>query len=44
MYADELDIKYLKLNIEDHDTVQIKMAFPNAYEFIDKAFSDEGTY
>lgn len=33
-----LNVNYLKVNIEDHDAVQIRMAFPNAYSFIENAF------
>ena len=35
-----MNIKYLKINIEDHDSVQIKMGFPVAYNFIDTAFNE----
>jgi hypothetical protein len=33
-----IKVEYMRINIEDHDTVQIKMSFPLAYNFIDSAF------
>lgn len=37
---DSLNIRYMRINIEDYDTVQIKMSFPLVYEFIESAFLD----
>jgi len=33
-----IKVEYMRINIEDQDSVQIKMSFPLAYNFIDSAF------
>jgi hypothetical protein len=35
-----VSVSYLRVNIEDHDTVQIKMSFPLIYHFLVKAFEE----
>lgn len=35
-----IKVEYLRINIEDSDTVQIKMSFPLAYHFIASAFEE----
>ena len=35
-----LNIEYLRINIEDNSSVPIKLSFPVAYQFIDGAFSE----
>lgn len=35
-----MNVQYLRINIEDHDTVQIKMSFQLAFHFIQGAFQE----
>eukprot|EP00347_Sterkiella_histriomuscorum_P021041 403335488 len=36
----EMQIEYLKINIEDTSSVPIKLSFPVAYQFLDNAFNE----
>lgn len=38
--VESLKVDYLCINIEDKDSVQIKMSFPLVYHFIDRAFEE----
>jgi hypothetical protein len=35
-----IKVEYLRINIEDQDSVQIKMSFPLIFSFIDGAFEE----
>ena len=39
-FVESLKVEYLRINIEDQDSVQIKMSFPLIYHFIDRAFEE----
>ena len=39
-----IKVEYLKINIEDQNSVQIKMSFPIVYNFIDSAFLEGGVF
>lgn len=36
----EMDIEYLRINIEDNSQVPIKLSFPVAFSFLEQAFSE----
>jgi len=36
----DMNIEYLKINIEDSGEVEIKMSFPVAFNFIENAFNE----
>lgn len=36
----DMDIEYLRINIEDNSDVPIKLSFPVAYQFIESAFTE----
>ncbi|CDW83258.1 mapk phosphatase 2 [Stylonychia lemnae] len=40
IYLAEIDIEYLKINIEDTSSVPIKLSFPVAFQFLDQAFNE----
>ncbi len=40
MIIGTVNVHYLRVNIEDHCAVQIKMSFPLVYHFIVKAFEE----
>ena len=40
IHVESLNIKYLRIQIEDEQSLQIKMTFPLAYEFIQGAFDE----
>ena len=43
-YIGSMNIQYLKINIEDIDSVQIRMSFPLAYQFIEGAYNDSADF
>jgi hypothetical protein len=36
----EVNIEYLRINIEDNSSVPIKLSFPVAYQFLENAFNE----
>ena len=39
-YLGEMNIEYLRINIEDTSSVPIKLSFPVAYQFLENAFRE----